>query len=266
MAFNTTSGSSFSESSVAFMEQMNNGKTDRRFLYFQHSNSLIKNIYFFSTFEVDLFSLKSDTLNHSNSAQNTFNLTGLYLSLRYRMTKNLTITGSYDARKNVMYYETYKTFIDRILESEMRQSLRLQADYRISNKLTFGLQSGYRFLKSDPRPSKNLYGYINYYQIPGINISATISGTYLESVYLNSKILGASFSRDFFKGRFYTELGYRYVDYSYTESLLKTTQNIGSLNISWQLAKKLSFSFYYEGTFDKQDMYNRFYLQLRKRF
>jgi hypothetical protein len=266
LAFSSITPKNYVESSIAFMEQMNNGKTDRRFLYFQHSNSLIKNIYFFSTFEVDLFSLKTDTVSHTNLSQNTFNLTGLYLSLRYRMTKNFTLTGSYDSRKNVVYYETYKTFIDRILESEMRQSFRLQADYRISNKITFGLQSGYRFLKSDPRPSKNLYGYLNYYQIPGLNITATLSGTYLESSYLNSKILGASFSRDFFKGKFYTELGYRYVDYNYTESLLKTTQNIGSLNLSWQLAKKLSFSFYYEGTFEKQDMYNRFYLQLRKRF
>jgi hypothetical protein len=266
LAYNTSSGSSFSETSLAFMQQMNNGKTDRRFLYFQHSNALIKNIYFFSTFEVDLFRLNSDTVNNSNTPQNTFDLTGLYLSLRYKITKNFTITGSYDSRKNVIYYETYKTFIDRILESEMRQSLRLQADYRISNKITFGLQSGYRFLKSDPRPSKNLYGYLSYYQIPGLNITATLSGTYLESSYLNSKILGASFSRDFFKGKFYTEIGYRYVDYSYTENIPKTLQNIGSLNISWQLAKKLSFSFYYEGTFEKQDMYHRFYLQLRKRF
>lgn len=182
------------------------------------------------------------------------------------MTKNLTITGSYDSRKNVIYYETYKTFIDRILESEMRQSFRLQADYRISGKITFGLQSGYRFLKSDPSPSRNMYGYLNYYQIPGLNISATLSGTYLESNFLNSKIAGLNLSRDFFKGKFYTEIGYRYVDYSYTESLLKTIQHIGSMNISWQLARKLSFSLYYEGTFEKKDIYNRYYLQLRKRF
>jgi hypothetical protein len=266
LAYNTSSGSSFSETSLAFMEQMNKGKTDRRFIYFQHSNSLIKNIYFFSTFEVDLFRLNSDTLNKSNTPQNTFNLTGLYLSLRYKMTKNLTISGSYDSRKNVIYYETYKTFIDRILESEMRQSFRLQADYRITNKITFGLQSGYRFLKSDPAPSRNVYGYLNFYQIPGLNITATLSGTYLESNYLNSKVLGLNLSRDFFKGKFYTEIGYHFNDYRYTESLPKTIQNVGSLNISWQLAKKLSFSFYYEGTSEKKVMYNRFYLQIRKRF
>jgi hypothetical protein len=264
LSLNTTSGSAFSETSLAFMQQMNNGKTDRRFLYFQHSNSLVRNVFFFSTFEVDLYKLVGDSIN--STSQNTFDLTGLYLSLRYKMFKNFTITGSYDGRKNVMYYETFKTFIDRILETEMRQSFRLQADYRITSILTLGLQSSYRFLKSDPSPSKNFYGYLSCYQIPGLNISATLSGNYLESNYLNSKIIGLNISRDFFKGKFYTEIGYRYVDYSYTESLLKTVQNIGNVNISWQLAKKLSLSFYYEGTFEKQDQYNRFYLQIRKRF
>ncbi len=265
LAFSSVTPDNYFESSLAFMQQMNNGKTDRRFLYFQLSNSLIKNIYFFSTFEVDLYKLKKDSLNNY-LPQNTFDLTGLYLSLRYKMTKNFTLTASYDGRKNVMYYETYKSFIDRILESEMRQSLRLQADYRITRNLAFGLQSGYRFLKSDPHPSKNLYSYLTYSQIPGLKISATLSGTYLESNYLNGKIYGASLSRDFFQGKLYTGIGYRYVDYRYPESLLNTIQNIGEMNLSWQFTRTMSFSVNYEGTFEKQNQYNRVYLQLRKRF
>jgi hypothetical protein len=264
LALKTSSGSNFSETSLAIMQQTNSGKTDRRFLYFQHSSSPLKNIYFFSSFEFDLFKLKNDTL--SNSPQNTFNLTGLYVNLRYKMTKNLTLTGSYDSRKNVIYYETYKSFIDRIIETEMRQSLRLQVDYRITSNMTFGVQSGYRFLKSDPHPSRNVYGYINYYQIPGLNISVNLSGTYLESSYINSKILGGTISRNFFGGKLYTEIGYRYVDYKYPESLLHTIQSVPEMNISWQLARKMSFSLYYEGTLEKQDRYDRFYLQVIKRF
>jgi hypothetical protein len=260
LAFSSVSAAGYFESSLAFMQQMNNGKTDRRFLYFQLSNSLIKNIYFFSTFEIDLYKL------NNNLSQNTFDLSGLYLSMRYKMTKNFSITGSYDGRKNIMYYETFKTFIDRILETEMRQSFRLQADYRITKSLTFGLQSGYRFLKADPNPSKNLYGYLTYYQIPGINASVTISGTYLESNYLNSKIIGMNVSKDFFKGKFYTDLGYRYMDYKYTEGLLNTVQHIGEMGIYMQLFKKLSLSVNYEGTFEKQNKYNRVYLQIRRRF
>jgi hypothetical protein len=265
VAFNSKTANTYSESSLAFMQQMNNGKTDRRFLYFQHSNSLIKNIYFFSTFEVDLYKLNSDTLNN-NLPQNTFDLTGLYLSLRYKMTKNFDITGSYDARKNVMYYETYKTFIDRLLEAEMRQSFRLSVNYRITRDLIFGLQSGYRYLKTDPHPSKNVYGYLTYSQVPGLNISLTLSGTYLESSYMDGKIFGANISRDLFQGKFQTSLGYRYVDYRFPETLLNVIQNVGEMSISMQFLKKMSLSMYYEGTFEQHDKYNRLYLQIRKRF
>src|SRR5664279_2741955 len=55
LAFDTKSTDTYSESSLAIMEQMNSMKTDRRFLYFQHSNSLLKNLNLFSTFEVDLY-------------------------------------------------------------------------------------------------------------------------------------------------------------------------------------------------------------------
>jgi hypothetical protein len=260
LAFDTKSAESFSESSIAIMEQMNKTKTDRRFLYFQHSNSILKNIYFFSTFEIDLYKVTNSV------PQNTFDLTSLYLSLRYRITRNFSIAGSYDKRKNVLFYETYKTLIDSVLENERRQSFRLQANYRITNNLTFGIESGYRFLKSDPHPSRNIYGYLTYYQIPGINLSITLSGTYLESAFMNGQVYGGNLSKDLFQGRFQISTGYRYIDYSLPESKLRILQNIGEMSIFWQFSKKMSFSANYEGTFEKHDKYNRVYLQLRKRF
>lgn len=260
LAFDTKSAESFSESSIAIMEQMNNLKTDRRFLYFQHSNSVLRNIYFFSTFEIDLYKVTNSV------PQNTFDLTSLYLSLRYRITKNFSITGSYDQRKNALFYETYKTLIDSVLESERRQSFRLQANYRITNNLTFGVESSYRFLKSDPHPSRNIYGYLTYYQIPGLNVSVTLTGTYLESAFMNGKVYGGTISKDLFQGKFQISTGYRYIDYSLPENKLSILQNIGEMSIFWQFSKKMSFSANYEGTFEKHDKYNRIYLQLRKRF
>ena len=261
MAFNTKAGSRYSESSLAFMQQMNNSITDRRFLYFQHSNSIINDLNIFSTFEADLYKLNNDSL-----PRNTFSLTGLYLSLRYKMTRNLSWTASYDARKNVIYYETYKSFIDRIIEEEMRQSFRLQANYKITKYLMFGLQAGYRFLKTDPHPSKNLYTYLTYSQIPRVNLSATITGTYLKTNYLNGKILGIRVSREFLKERIQAGLGYRYVDYSYPENILKVKQNIAEADISVQFSQTIFLSVNYEGTFEQSDKYNRIYLQVRKRF
>lgn len=265
MAYSTKSTGSYSESSLAFMDQTNNSRTDRRFLYFQHSSSFLKNLSFFGSFEIDLYKMVSDTSGNEHS-KNTFNLTGAYLSLSYRLGSILSVSGSYDARKNVIYYETYKTYIDRILEDEMRQGYRIQATSHISRDIILGVQAGYRFLKSDPHPAKNVYGYLTYTSIPGLKISGTVSATYLVSGFMDGNIYGLSLTRDFLTGKIQTGLGYQYVDYRLPENQLNIIQNIGNIDFSWQFSKKMFFTVYYEGTFEKQDRYNRFYLQLRKRF
>ena len=259
-AYNSSAGNAMNESSVAFMQQTNNGSTDRRFLYFQHSNSLLKNIFLFGTFEVDLYKLQNGL------PQSTMDPTGIYLSLRYKMSKKIGLSGSYDARKNVMYYETYKSTIDTLLEKELRQGFRLQANYRISKDMMFGLQGGYRFLKSDPKPSRNVYSYFTYSMIPLLNVSATLTATYLESGYMNGKIFGINTSKDAFKGKLQCGIGYRYVDYRLPESRLNIIQHIGEMNLSWQFIEKMSLSVNVEGTFEPENMYNRIYFQIRKRF
>jgi hypothetical protein len=248
------------------MQQMNSSKTDRRFLYFQHSNSFIKNLAVFSTLEVDLYELKLDTINNKETAKNTLNPVGFYLSLNYRLNKRLSFSGSYDARKNVVYYETYKFFIDRVLETQTRQGFRLQGNYRITNSLVFGLQTTYRFIKTDPHSSKSIYSYISYYNIPYVNASITLSGTYLESNFMNGKIYGGNILRDFFQGKLQTSIGYRYIDNNLPESYLSFSQHIGELNLSWLFYKNYSLSMNYEGTFEKQDSFNRLYIQFRTRF
>ena len=265
VAYNTKKEKSYSESSLAYMEQMNQWKTDRRFIYFQHSNSLIKNLYVFMSFEADLYRLKTDSLN-GDQKQNIFSPTGIYASFRYKLTNKLSVSASYDARKNVMYYETYKTLIDTVLEKEMRQGLRLQANYQITKNLVFGIQSGYRFLQTDPHPSKNINGYLTYSQFQGLNLSATLSATYLESSYMTGKIAGISLSKDFLKGKIHTGLGYRYINYTLPESLLNPVQHNMELNLNWQFYRNLSLSAYYEATFEQSDRYNRIYAQLRIRF
>ena len=265
LAYNTKKEKAYSESSLAFMEQMNHGKTDRRFIYFQHSNSLIKNLNVFFSFEADLYRLKIDTLQ-GDQKQSTFSRTGVYASLRYRLTNKLTVSASYDARKNVMYYESFKNSIDTILEKEMRQGFRLQANYRIIKNLVLGIQSGYRYLTSDPLASKNINGYLTYSQFQGLNMSVTLSATYLASSYMTGKIAGINLSKDFIKGKIHSGLGYRYIDYWLPESQLNPVQHNLEVNFDWQFYRKLSLSAYYEATFEQHDRYNRIYAQMRVRF
>jgi hypothetical protein len=142
----------------------------------------------------------------------------------------------------------------------------LRVNYRITNDLILGVESGYRFMKTDPHPSKNINSYLTYTRIPRVNISVTLSGTYLESNYMKGKILGANISRDFLRGMFQSSLGYRYVDYSLPENQQSIIQHTGELNLYWQLSRSISFSANYEATFQKNEKYHRIYLQIRKRF
>jgi hypothetical protein len=260
LSLSTRTGNLFSESTLALMEQMNHMKTDRRFLYFQHSGSLVKNLFFFGTFEIDLFRLKNDIRSGA------FDLRSLYLSLRYNLTRNLTITGSYDQRKNILFYETYKSLIDSVLANEKRQSIRLQASYRISHNIYFSLGSVYSFLNTDPRHSRNFTAFISYYQIPGLNVNLNLNGTYLESAYMNGRVIGSSVSKDFLKGKIQTSFGYHFIDYTLPESKLNIVQHIGEAGLFYQLNTKLFISANYEGTFEKNNKYSRVYLQIRKRF
>jgi hypothetical protein len=242
------------------MQQMNGSVTDRRFIYLQHSNSVIKNLYLLGSLEADLYTLEND------QPAGTFDLTGLYFSASYRLSSKFSVSGSYDARKNVVYYETYKTFVDRIVETEMRQGFRLQGSFRITRDLLFGVSSGYRFLKSDPHPSQNVYGYLTYSQIPGININATLSGTYLKSAFINGVIGGLSLYREFSKGKLQAGLGYKFVNYNLPENSTEIKQNIAEASLSAQVIRQLFISLNFEGTFENSGMYNRIYAQARIRF
>jgi hypothetical protein len=248
------------QNSFAVVEQMNSMKTDRRFAYFQHSNSLIKNLYFFGTIEFDLYK------NIDNSPQNTINLSNAYVVINYKLLKKITLSGSYDNRKNIIYYESYKSFINQILEIEARQGLSFQASYYDQKNLSFGAKAGYRFPNKNSKETINLYGFVSYYNIPVIKSNAIVSVNYIETSYVNGKILNLNISRDFLQGAFYLDIGYQLVDYSYVGNETSALQNVINMNISWNLPKGISISANYETTLEKQVQNNRLNLQLRKRF
>ena len=180
--------------------------------------------------------------------------------------KQLSVSLSYSARNNIIYYETYKNFIDRILESETLQGWRVQLNYRPIKYLSIGVNGGYRFRKNDPKPSRNLYGYVTYSRVPGINAAVTLSATVLETSYLSGNIYSLGLSRDLIPGKLSGGFNYRMVDYKFLNAEMDLPQHIGDVNLHWRIYKKLSLSVNYEGTFESERTYNRVYVNLSQRF
>lgn len=256
------------QTSMAFVEQKNNGITDRRFTYLQHSNSLVPSLYFFGSVEFDLFNkdrniTSVDTTYTRNSSPT---LSNLYVSLRYKVIKQLSLSISYSNRQNIIYYETYKTIIDQLLAESTTQGYIFQVNYRPGKKLSIGANAGYRFSKRDPSPSKNLYSYATYSNVPWLNASATLSATIMETSYISGKIYSLGLSRDIVPGKLYGGVGYRYVDYKFVNAETPLRQNMAEMDLTWRIMKKLSCSLNYEGTFEKGRNYERIYVNLTQRF
>lgn len=247
-------------SSLAFFNQTNNGKTDRRFLYLQHTNSLAKNVFLFLSSEVDLYK-KQDSIS-----ANTFRLTSFYASLRYRINQQLWVDASYDNRKNVIYYETFKNWVDQLMDEATRQGVQLRINYRPVRLVTIGLNSSYRKRDTDPKASTSYHGFLSFNQVPKLDATITLSANRLKTVYLDGSVFGLRVYKDFWDGKLYSTLGYRHVDYQFTGSGASLLQHVGELDLSWRIARKLSLSVNYEATFEKKDNYNRIYINLTKRF
>jgi len=248
------------QNSLAYVEQTNKFKTDRRFIYFQHNSSLVKNVNIFYTLELDLYKVLNE------QKQNTLSLTNTFLSLRYQPFKKLTLTGSYDARKNVIYYETYKDYLSTLIAAETRQGFGVQINYKISKSLYAGIKGGYRFQKRDIRDTRNAYAFFTWSNIFKSQISATVSSTFLETSYLNGMIYNIRVSRGFNSEKINIGLGYSYSDYKVANDAFPLKQHIAELTFSAELIKKISFALSAEAFLEKPNTFYRIYLQVRKRF
>lgn len=250
----------FVQSSLAFFEQKNTGNVDRRFAYFQHTNSAVKNLTLFSSMELDLYRVQN------GQPSSAFSLTSLYFSLNYRAAKNLTLSGSYDNRKNVIYYETFRSFVDEILHQASRQGYHFRINYRPVNNIALTANTGLRFRQGDPRKTKTLNGNLAFLNVPGINAPFSLTANFLQTSYLDGRIFGTRLSKDIIPGKIYSMVHYRWAEFEVTNSIKGISQHIGEVDFSYQINKKLFLTVNFEATFQEDDLFNRLYLSLKIKF
>jgi len=244
---------------LGYFTQTNDYKTDRRFIYYQHSNSVIENTRIFLSTEIDLYKMVN------GESQSEFSLTSLYTSINIRPSELFSLFLSYDARKNVIYYETFKNFIDSVYENETRQGFRSRITVRPVKNLSLGVDYGYRFRKGDPKPSNNYGGYISYSRIPGIESSATASFSRINSSYVNGDIWSINLNRPLVIG-IDLWLGYRFTTYQFRQGIPDINQQSASVGLSIYLLKPVLLNFTYEGIFEDVQASGRFLANLTYRF
>ena len=248
------------------MQQNNQGVTDRRFVYLQHANALVKNLMFFGTAEFDLYNKTWSSEDSALQKDQSPKLSNLYLSLRYRPIKQLSLSLSYSERQNVIYYETYKDIVQTMLEAATVKGWVGNIGVYPGKNLSIGLQGSYRDSKNDVRPAKSLHGYCTFAKIPGIESAFSLTATLLQTGYMDGWIVGGALNRGFLSGKLSAGLGYKYVNYNYGQWDSKLSQHIPEFNLNWRLLKKLSCSLFFEGTFEKSSIFNRVYINITQRF
>jgi len=246
------------DNTIAFVEQTNNFKTDRRLIYFQHSNNLLESLSFFVSAEADLYK------KVNNESKNELSLTGLFVSARYSPFSFASLNLSYDARRNVIYYETFKNIIETLLDNEMRQGLRGNINIRPFANLFAGVNAGYRFRKGDPAPSNDLGAYLSYNSVPLLTISPSLSFTRIKSAFISGNIYGIMVSKSIDLLNSNISMGYRNSDYTFSKTI-SSVQNSVSANFSVSILRKIYLNIGWEGLFEKKKSSGRLIADISSR-
>jgi hypothetical protein len=255
-----TLGNGVMDNTISVFNQMNHFKTDRRFIYLQHTDNIFKNTNIFASSEVDIYK------REYNIGKNDFSLTSLYLTARYAPVRQVSFFLSYDARKNVIYYETFKTFIDSIVERETRQGVRGRINFRPVNRLNLAVEGGYRYQRGDVRPTRNFSGFISYSSLPLVEVSTSLSYTRLITGYLEGNIESIFLSKNIFNSLVTLSVGLRNIDYNFTFNNFKVNQRSLETDLAVNLSRYLYLTLSYDGEFEQQSSFSRIFLGLTTRF
>lgn len=257
----STANGFYSATTLGLMEQNNNGNTDRRYTYFQHSSTINEKINIFSSFELDIYNqVNADSVGDVR-------LTNLFVSVGYRISRKVDFSLSYSSRKQILYYETFKTEIERLLDDDIaRQGFRFSANVRPVPNFGLGATYSKRFQTNDLNKSDNINGYATWSKIPFIGGGLYLNYNRNTSNYMQTNIMSFRHYRTLIKTKLDGELYFRMVDYDYLASEMIVKQQYYGASLSYRIARKLILNVLGElATTDEYDNY-RVNARLTKNF
>ena len=250
-----------SQTTLGAAEQRNDGEIDRRFVYFQHSSTIFKKLNLFSTVQLDIYNKPND------STSNSTRLTNLYVSARYRFNRAINVALSYDSRKRIIYYKTYETNIEQLLDEDIaRQGIRARINIKPFKNVYSGFSYSKRFQNDNENKSDNLYGYVSFSRLPAIEGRVSLSYNMNSSNYLDSNIASIRYSRPFFDDRLNADIYYRFVNYKYKSTVPDFNQNYFGTYLSYYIDRTLTFGLSGEYSYYNDENFIRVNARLIKRF
>lgn len=251
----------YAQTTAGVIEQRNRGRIDRRYAYFQHSSTLFRRFMLFSSVEMDLYQSINGVATH------TVRLPNLYVSGTYRFGKMASFMLSYDSRKRILFYETFQTEIEQLLNDDLaREGVRARFNLRPTKYLSIGLSYAQRFQNDRQNKSDNLYGSLSYSKLPLIGGRLSITYNQNKSNYLTSNILSNRYRKELISGKLDMGLYYRMASYQYFESGRIRTQHYYGGNLDFHAGKKWGISLAAERSDFNQETNYRLYARIVRRF
>ncbi|MFY0598867.1 MAG: hypothetical protein JXR03_04290 [Cyclobacteriaceae bacterium] len=250
------------EATVGALEQKNGGAIDRKYMYVQGSASLGYGFNIFSSAEMDLYSLNIELKKAGTRLMN------LHISTNYRIGKRVRLSMSYDTRRNIIYYETFQTYLERLIaDDQARQGIRARVNVKVTKTLTVGAAYGKRYQSSLQNSSNNYSGFATLRNTPLIGGTLTANVNVNQSDYLYTMATTFRHNRYYFKNKVNASTYLRSVIYGYMpeRDMVIAQQFLGS-SINYRFGQNITFGGLAEFSLRKAEYRNRFNLQLTKRF
>lgn len=252
-------GTGIMENSFGIVNQTNDFKTDRRFIYLQHVSNPSNSVSLFASSEIDFYTVEA------GEGKTKPSLTNFFASVRYAFSREYNFVLAYDRRKNVIYYESYRTFIDSVLINETMQGLRAVFNTTAIKNVSLSLRAGVRNMGNDKRVSQDFGASAYFTSLPYVAGYLGANVSYLKSNYVDGFNYGITYSRDLLEDLFGT-FGFRRIDYNFPAGGSTLAQNILSFDLNWTISKQFDLSLNYEGVFEESSTFSRIFVDFTTRF
>lgn len=226
------------QTTLGFMDQRNQWKTDRRYLALQHTITLRSNFMIFSSAEMDIFQRRSN-----GEELNQLNFTSLYVSMNYRFNRKLSAFVAYDNRRNIIFYQSYFDILDDLMENQFsRQVLRARMNYKISKSFSVSAAANVR-LDQNQSFYNNYQASINWHSVPKIGGTLSYRFNFNDAKYMRNTIHAIRYQKSLTKWDGSFGIYYRLLKYNYAQlSTRNPFQHFAGMELTKNFKKNMSIA------------------------